>query len=186
MLIQIMDNQEIKLDGLTIIVGLNNSGKTTIIKEILHTKFDDNYNALDYNHPIELGGYDMNTNLEVKYYKNQVILLDGVDRKCDPKNIIKLAENICRSATAGIKFVITTFNPDFLHALNYYSKKHKIENVTNYYQTENNDGKIVIIDKTKQLEELYDLLTSDINEMFLKHIQLAELQRMKDEEEHKK
>lgn len=185
MLIQITDNQEIKLDGLTIIVGLNDSGKTTIIREILHTKIDDNYNALDYNYPIELDGYDMNTNLEVKYYKNQVILLDGVDRKCDPKNIIKLAENICRSTTAGIKFVITTFNPDFLHALDYYSKKYKIENVTNYYQTEIVDNKIVISDKTKHLNELYRLLTSDISEMFFKSVQL-ELQRMKDEEEYKK
>lgn len=166
MLVQIMDNQEIKLDGLTIIVGLNNSGKTTVINEILHTKIDDNYNALDYNYPIELGGYDMDTNLGLEYYKNQVILLDGVDRKCDPKNIIKLAENICRNMAAGIKYVVTTFNPDFLKALNYYSKKYEIENVTNYYQTENNDNKIIVTDKTKHLNELYKLLTSDISEIF--------------------
>lgn len=29
-------NQEIKLDGLTVIVELNNSGKTTIINEVWH------------------------------------------------------------------------------------------------------------------------------------------------------
>lgn len=184
MLIQMMDNQEIKLDGLTIIVGLNNSGKTTVINKILHTKIDDNYNALDYNYPIELGGYDVDTNLELEYYKNQVILLDGVDRKCDPKNIIKLAENICRNTAAGIKYVVTTFNPDFLKALNYYSKKYKIENVTNYYQTENIDDKIIISDKTKQLNKLYELLTSDISEIFFKSVQ-QDLQKMKDEEEHK-
>lgn len=180
MLVQIMDNREIKLDGLTIIVGLNNSGKTVIINEIWHTNVDGNYN-----YPIKLDGYDMNTDLEVEYYKNQVALLDGVDRKCDPKNIIKLVENICRSITAGIKFVVTTFNPDFLKALNYYSKEYKIENVTNYYQTEIVDNKIVISDKTKHLNKLYRLLTSDISEMFFKSVQL-ELQRMKDEEEYKK
>lgn len=172
-------NQEIKLDGLTIIVGLNNSGKTTIINEILHANVDGNYN-----YPIKLDVYDMYTDLELKYYKNQVILLDDVDRKCDPKNIIKLAENICRSTTAGIKFVVTTFNLDFLEALSYYSKKYKIENVTDYYQTENIDDKIIISDKTKQLNKLYKLLTSDISEMFFKSAQL-ELQRMKDKEEYK-
>ena len=173
-------NQEIKLDGLTIIVGLNNSGKTTIVNEIVHTAVDDNYN-----YPTKLDGYDADTYLEVGYYKNQVILLDGVDKKCDPKNIIKLAENICRSTTVGIKFVVTTFNPDFLHALDYYSKKYKIENVTNYYQTENSNDKIIVTDKTKHLHELYDLLTSDISETVLKHIQLLELERIKGKEEHK-
>lgn len=176
----IFQDQEIKLDGLTIIVGLNNSGKTTIINEILHTNVDGNYN-----YPIKLDGYDMDTDLEVEYYKNQVILLDGVDRKCDPKNTIKLAENICRSTTAGIKFVVTTFNPDFLEALNYYSKKYKIENITNLYQTENNHDKIIVTDKTEHLHELFGLLTSDISEMFFKRVQL-ELQRMKNEEEYKK
>lgn len=176
----IFQDQEIKLDGLTIIVGLNNSGKTTIINEILHTNIDGNYN-----YPIKLDGYDMDTNLELEYYKNQVILLDGVDRKCDPKNVIKLAENICNNVKAGIKFVVTTFNPDFLEALNYYSKKYEIENVTNYYQTENIDDKIIITDKTKHLNELYKLLTSDISEIFFKSVQ-QDLQRMKDEEEHKK
>lgn len=166
-------NQEIKLDGLTVIVGLNNSGKTTIINEIWHTDVDGNYS-----YPIKLDGYDVNTNLELKYYKNQVVLLDGVDRKCDPKNIIKLAENVCRSTEVGIKFVVTTFNPDFLKALDYYSKKYKIEKVTNYYQTENSDGKIVITDKTEHLHELFGLLTSDISEMFFKSVQL-ELQKMK-------
>lgn len=166
-------NQEIKLDGLTIIVGLNNSGKTTISNEILHTNIDGNYN-----YPIKLDGYDVNTNLELEYYKNRVILLDGVDRKCDPKNIIKLAENICDNVKAGIKFVVTTFNPDFLEALNYYSKKYEIENVTNLYQTENNDDKIVITDKTEHLHELYKLLTSDSSEMYFKRVQL-ELQKMK-------
>lgn len=110
-------NQEIKLDGLTIIVGLNNSGKTTIINEIQHTNVDGNYN-----YPIELGWYDMDTDLELEYYKNRIILLDGVDRKCDPKNTIKLAENICNNVKAGIRFVVTTFNPDFLEALNYFQK----------------------------------------------------------------
>lgn len=105
-------NQEIKLDGLTVIVGLNNSGKTTIINEIWHTDVDGNYI-----YPIKLDVYDMDTDLELEYYKNQVILLDGVDRKCDLKNIIKLAENICNNVKAGIKFVVTTFNPDFLEAL---------------------------------------------------------------------
>ncbi len=176
----IFQDQEIKLDGLTIIVGLNNSGKTTIINEIWHTDVDGNYN-----YPIKLDGYDMDTNLELEYYKNQVILLDGVDRKCDPKNVIKLAENICNNAKAGIKFVVTTFNPDFLEALKYYPKKYEIENVTNYYQTENSNDKIVITDKTEHLHELFGLLTSDISEMFFKSVQL-ELQRMKDEEEHKK
>ena len=138
-------NQEIKLDGLTIIVGLNNSGKTTIINEIQHTNVDGNYN-----YPVKLDGYDMDTNLVPEYYKNQVILLDGVDRKCDPKNTIKLAANICNDVKAGIKFVVTTFNPDFLKALNYYSKKYDLENITNYYQTEIvNDDKIIITDKVK-------------------------------------
>ena len=173
MLVQIMDNQEIKLDGLTIIVGLNNSGKTTIINEICHINIDGNYN-----YPIKLDGYDMDTDLEVEYYKNRVILLDGIDRKCDPKNIIKLAENICRSTTTGIKFIITTFNPDFLEALNYYSKKYEIENVTNYYQTDNSNDKIVITDKTEHLNELYSLLTSDISEIFFKSVQES-LQKIK-------
>lgn len=173
-------NQEIKLDGLTVIVGLNNSGKTTIINEIWHTDVDGNYI-----YPIKLDVYDMDTDLELEYYKNQVILLDGVDRKCDPKNIIKLAENICNNVKAGIKFVVTTFNPDFLEALKYYSKKYEIENVTNYYQTDNNNDKIVITDKTEHLHELFGLLTHDISEMFFKSVQL-ELQRTKDEEEHKK
>ena len=173
-------NQEIKLDGLTVIVGLNNSGKTTIINEIWHTDVDGNCI-----YPIKLDVYDMDTDLELEYYKNQVILLDGVDRKCDPKNIIKLAENICNNVKAGIKYVVTTFNPDFLEALKYYSKKSEIENVTNYYQTDNNNDKIVIADKTEHLHELFGLLTHDISEMFFKSVQL-ELQRMKDEEEHKK
>lgn len=168
-------NQEIKLDGLTVIVGLNNSGKTTVINEVWHIDVNGNY-------PIKLDGYNMDTNLEVEYYKNQVILLDGVDRKYDPKNIIKLAENICNNVKAGIKFVVTTFNPDFLEALNYYSKKYKIENITNLYQTENNRDKITISDKTEHLHELFGLLTSDISEMFFKSVQL-ELQRMKDEKD---
>lgn len=173
-------NQEIKLNGLTIIVGLNDSGKTVIINEILHTNIDDNY---DY--PIELDGYDMDTNLEVEYYKNRLILLDGVARKCDPKNAIKLAEKICESVKAGIRFVVTTFNPDFLKALNYYSKKYDLENITNYYQTEIVDDEIVISDKTKHLNKLYNLLMSDISGIFFKSVQL-ELQKMKNEEEHKK
>ena len=173
-------DQEIKLDGLTIIVGLNNSGKTTVINEIQHTDVDSNYN-----HPIKLDGYNVDTNLEIKYYKNQIVLLDGVDRKCDPKNVIKLAENICNKVTAGIRFVVTTFNPDFLEALTYYSKKYDLENITNYYQTEIVDDEIVISDKTKHLNKLYSLLTSDISEIFFKSVQ-QDLQKMKDEEEHKK
>lgn len=175
MLLQIMNNQEIKLDGLTVIVGLNDSGKSVIIDDVWHTSVDD-----DYNYPIKLDGYDMNTDLEVEYYKNRVILLDGVDRTCDPKNTIKLAEKICRSVTTGIKFVVTTFNLNFLEALIYYSKKYDLENIANYYQTEIIDDEIVISDKTKHLNELYRLLTSDIPEIFFKSVQL-ELQKMKDE-----
>lgn len=170
-------NQEIKLDGLTVIVGLNNSGKTTIINEILHINVDGNY-------PTKLDGYNIDTNLEVEYYKNQVILLDGVDRKCDPKNTIKLAKKICKNVTNGIKIIVTTFNPDFLKALNYYSKEYMMENITNYYQTENTDSKIVITDKTGYLYELYDLLTSDISEILFKSVQ-QELQKINVMEEYK-
>lgn len=154
-------NQEIKLDGLTIIVGLNNFGKTIISDEIIN-----NGNGAIY---------DFSTFI---YSKEKVFVLDGVDRKCDPRNTIKLAEKLCDKVTAGIKFVVTTFNPDFLKALNYYSKKYEIENVTNYYQTENINDKIIITDKTKRLHELFDLLTSDISEMFFKSVQL-ELQKIK-------
>lgn len=173
----IFRNQEIKLDGLTVIIGLNNSGKTTVINEITHTNVNGNY-------PTKLDGYDMDTDLEVEYYKNQVILLDGVNRKCDPKNTIKLAKKICKNVTNGIKIVVTTFNPDFLKALNYYSKEYMIENITNYYQTENIDGKIVITDKTGHLYELYDLLTSDISDIFFKSVQ-QELRKIRVMEEYK-
>ena len=64
-------NQEIKLDGLTVIVGLNNSGKTTIINEIWHTDVDGNCI-----YPIKLDVYDMD-NYD-HYCRHCGLAMDGI------------------------------------------------------------------------------------------------------------
>lgn len=151
------DTQGIKLDGLTIIAGLNNSGKTTISKNVAHDKREDHRGIkLDF---FSLKDLSRGSGI---YPNKHLIIFDEVDRKFDQKNVIKFAEMICKDVKAGTRFFITTFNPDFLKALNYYSEQYKIKDITNYYKTEIINGEIIVTDKTQQLNELYVLLTSDI------------------------
>lgn len=110
---------------------------------------------------IQNGGIDVNT----------LVILDEPENHLHPSWLVKFAEILCFMVKNGFKVLFTSHSPDFIQAINYYKKKYEIDKKTHFYLCdESKNNYINIRDVTNSLEEIFDNLTCDVNEMFLNYI----------------
>ena len=95
---------------------------------------------------------------------SEVLVLDEPEVLLHPDWQFKLAEIlVLLPKTIGTKVFLSTHSTDFLSAVNYYTQKYNMENVTRYYQTQMIDGYAKVKDVTEELDVIY----ADLGASFL-------------------
>jgi len=94
---------------------------------------------------------------------SKITILDEPENHLHPQWLTTLAEVLVKLVKAGCPIMIASHSPDFLQALRFYSKKHKLEQVK-YYLADRDTG--IISDKTGKEYEIFESLAKPINEIF--------------------
>ena len=94
---------------------------------------------------------------------SKITILDEPENHLHPQWLMTLAEVLVKLVKSGCPIMIASHSPDFLQALRFYSKKHKLEQVK-YYLADGETG--IIADKTGKEYEIFDNLAKPINEIF--------------------
>lgn len=92
---------------------------------------------------------------------DKMVILDEPENHLHPQWLVTLAEVLVKLVQAGCPIMIATHSPDFLQALRFYAKKHKMGQVK-FYLADNG----IITDKTGKEHEIFDNLATPINEIF--------------------
>lgn len=94
---------------------------------------------------------------------SKITILDEPENHLHPQWLMTLAEVLVKLVKSGCPIMIASHSPDFLQALRFYSKKHKLEQAK-YYLADGETG--IISDKTGKEYEIFDNLAKPINEIF--------------------
>ncbi len=94
---------------------------------------------------------------------SKITILDEPENHLHPQWLMTLAEVLVKLVKSGCPIMIASHSPDFLQALRFYSKKHKLGQVR-YYLADGETG--IISDKTGKEYEIFDNLAKPINEIF--------------------
>lgn len=92
---------------------------------------------------------------------DKMVILDEPENHLHPQWLMTLAEILIKLAQADCPIMITTHSPDFLQALRFYAKKHKLSQAR-FYLADNG----FIADKTGKEYEIFDNLATPINNIF--------------------
>ncbi|MCD8205841.1 MAG: ATP-binding protein [Clostridia bacterium] len=108
--------------------------------------------------------------------KDTVLILDEPEVHLNPDWQNKYAEILTLLVAGGVRVLLTTHSPNFLLALETYSKIHGTEDKTKVYVTKKEDGAThsALKDVTDNLEEAYEILARPYMEMDELRYSLAE------------
>jgi predicted ATPase len=95
-----------------------------------------------------------------EFNKNLLLVIDEPEVHLHPDWQVEYSKLLVKLVKEGVKILITSHSPYLIEALNKFSKKEDITNQTKFYLSElNKNGKAIIIDKTKDKEEIFDKLS---------------------------
>ena len=95
-----------------------------------------------------------------EFNKNLLLIIDEPEVHLHPDWQVEYAKLLVQLVKQGVKVLITSHSPYLIEALNKFSKEEKLgEDVKFYLSESNKDGKAIIIDKTKDKEEIFDKLS---------------------------
>ncbi|MFA4956537.1 MAG: AAA family ATPase [Candidatus Methanoperedens sp.] len=95
-----------------------------------------------------------------EFNKNLLLIIDEPEVHLHPEWQIEYAKILIQLVENGIKVIITSHSPYFIEAVNKYSRKTKIEKNVKFYLSEViNNGKVLIVDKTDNKDEVLDKLS---------------------------
>jgi len=100
--------------------------------------------------------------------KKYLLILDEPEIHLHPHWQLKYAQIIVNLVENGIVTVVNTHSPYMLQSLKFYSDKIKdVQNKTNFYLAEKNDGdtQSVIVDKTNDLNAIFQKLAKPLQEI---------------------
>lgn len=105
--------------------------------------------------------------------ENDVLVLDEPEIHLHPEWQLIYAELIVLlEKYLHLTILITTHSPYFLEAIETYTKKHNVDNITNYYLAQADGKETVMKDVTGDLQSVYQLLAKPFEK--LESIQLSE------------
>jgi len=97
------------------------------------------------------------------FNSSKIMILDEPENHLHPQWLMTLAEVLIKLVKSGCPILIASHSPDFLQALRFYAKKHKLEQVK-YYLADSDTG--IVSDKTGREYEIFDNLAKPINAIF--------------------
>lgn len=105
--------------------------------------------------------------------ENDVLILDEPEIHLHPEWQLVYAELIVLlEKYLHLTILITTHSPYFLEAIETYTKKHNVDNITNYYLAQADGKETVMKDVTGDLQSVYQLLAKPFEK--LESIQMSE------------
>lgn len=98
--------------------------------------------------------------------ENGVIILDEPEIHLHPQWQFKFAELIVLiQREFGVNILLNTHSPYFLNAIEVYSEKYGIEKKCKYYLTNEENGRVDILDVTEDRESIYEKLARPLQEL---------------------
>lgn len=98
--------------------------------------------------------------------ENGVIILDEPEIHLHPEWQLKFAEVIVLiQREFGVNILLNTHSPYFLNAIEVYSEKYGIEKKCKYYLTNEENGRVDILDVTEDRESIYEKLARPLQEL---------------------
>lgn len=95
-----------------------------------------------------------------EFNKNLLLVIDEPEVHLHPDWQVEYSKLLVQLVKKGVKVLISSHSPYLIEALNKFSKDEKITDQTKFYLSELNvNGKALIIDKTKDKEEIFDKLS---------------------------
>lgn len=98
--------------------------------------------------------------------ENGIIILDEPEIHLHPEWQLKFAEVIVLiQREFGVNILLNTHSPYFLNAIEVYSEKYGIEKKCKYYLTNEENGRVDILDVTEDRESIYEKLARPLQEL---------------------
>lgn len=98
--------------------------------------------------------------------ENGIIILDEPEIHLHPEWQLKFAEVIVLiQREFGVNILLNTHSPYFLNAIEVYSEKYGIEKKCKYYLTNEENGRVDILDVTEDRERIYEKLARPLQEL---------------------
>lgn len=98
--------------------------------------------------------------------ENGIIILDEPEIHLHPEWQLKFAEVIVLiQREFGVNILLNTHSPFFLNAIEVYSEKYGIEKKCKYYLTNEENGRVDILDVTEDRESIYEKLARPLQEL---------------------
>ena len=95
-----------------------------------------------------------------EFNKNLLLIIDEPEVHLHPEWQVKYAQILIKLVESGVKILVTSHSPYLIEALDKYSKKSSIAKDVKFYLSEvNNEGNVLIVDKTNDKDEIFDKLS---------------------------
>ena len=95
-----------------------------------------------------------------EFNENLLLVIDEPEVHLHPDWQVEYAKILIRLVENGVKVLVTSHSPYLIEAINKYSKKSKIKQDVKFYLSElGNTGKVLIVDKTNDKDEIFDKLS---------------------------
>jgi predicted ATPase len=95
-----------------------------------------------------------------EFNKNLLLVIDEPEVHLHPNWQIEYAQILIKLVENGVKVLVTSHSPYLIEAIDKYSKNSRIEKDVRFYLSElNQNGNALIVDKTKDKDEIFDKLS---------------------------
>ena len=101
-----------------------------------------------------------------EFNKNLLLVIDEPEVHLHPDWQVEYAKLLVNLVKKGIKILVTSHSPYLIEALNKFSEEEKLEENIKFYLSElNENGKIIITDKTNDKSEIFKKLAAPFNKL---------------------
>ena len=95
-----------------------------------------------------------------EFNKNLLLIIDEPEVHLHPEWQVEYAKILIKLVENGVKVLVTSHSPYFIEAINKHSNKSKIEKDVKFYLSElQNNGNVIVLDKTNDKSEIFDKLS---------------------------
>ena len=120
----VVRNAVIELDGITVLCGYNDTGKSAVCREVVKTA----YRARKINVG-ELG--------DTTLFSGETLVIECPENNAHPQRQVEIAKKIalaCRNE--GVRIFMTTYSTYILRGIEVFSQEYELETRCHYYKTE--------------------------------------------------